>query len=202
MISEGCSFRQVGAEVGATFSAVREACLRFGIKQPPRDNTPAKLLALCKTGISCADAEKKLGKSRSRINRVMLALVAEEKIFRAGSQKGPMLFTDKEAADKYQTEHEALKRAKERLSKQKKTSRQLVRRQAARPAKEKPEKTPVYSIKPSKPKQEQMPTKVIWPDSVKVTVIPTPPSRFAFEPPEGWRGQITKDWMSRSQPRI
>jgi hypothetical protein len=113
-----------------------------------------------------------------------------------------MLFTDKEAADRYQAEYEALKRAKERLSKQKKTSRQLVRRQAARPAKEKPEKTPVYSIKPSKPKPAPMPTKVIWPESVKVTVIPTPPSRFAFEPPEGWMGQITKDWMSRSQPRI
>lgn len=42
-----------------------------------------------------------------------------------------------------------------------------------------------------------MPTKIIWPDTVKVQVHPTPPSRYAFEPPEGWRGQISMDQMER-----
>lgn len=41
------------------------------------------------------------------------------------------------------------------------------------------------------------PAKIIWPETVKVQVHPTPPSRYAFEPPEGWRGQITHDWMDR-----
>lgn len=41
------------------------------------------------------------------------------------------------------------------------------------------------------------PEKIIWPETVKVQVHPTPPSRFAFEPPPGWRGQITNDWMDR-----
>lgn len=39
--------------------------------------------------------------------------------------------------------------------------------------------------------------KVVWPEHVTVQVIPTPPSRFAFEPPQGWRGQISRDWMER-----
>lgn len=197
MIKEGESYRAVGAVVGATFTAVREACKRFGIVQPERDNTAAKLIALCKTGISCIEAEKKLGKSRSRINRVMLALVAEGKIFRAGSQKGPLLFTSEEAAKRYQAEFDALKEEKLRQRVKAKNDRQTQRRQATRPPKAKPEKTPVYAIKPSKPKPAPMPTKVIWPESVKVAVIPTPPSRFAFEPPEGWRGAITSDWMDR-----
>lgn len=41
------------------------------------------------------------------------------------------------------------------------------------------------------------PAKIIWPDTVKVQVHPTPPSRFAFEPPEGWKGQISMDQMER-----
>lgn len=39
--------------------------------------------------------------------------------------------------------------------------------------------------------------KIVWPEHVKVQVHPTPPSRFDFTPPPGWRGQITHDWMNR-----
>ena len=197
MIKEGHSLRAVGKVIHATFTTVREACKRFGIVQPERDSTAEKLLELCKTGVSCIEAEKKLGKSRSRINRVMLGLEAEGKLFRAGSLKGPMLFASKEDADRYQADYLEAKKAKERQRLKAKNANQAKRRKAAKPAKPKPEKTPVYAIKPSKPKAAPMPTKVIWPESVKVTVIPTPPSRFAFEPPEGWRGAITSDWIDR-----
>lgn len=39
--------------------------------------------------------------------------------------------------------------------------------------------------------------RVVWPEHVKVQVHPTPPSRFDFTPPPGWRGEISKDWMNR-----
>jgi len=44
--------------------------------------------------------------------------------------------------------------------------------------------------------------KVVWPEHVKVHVHPTPPSRFAFDPPPGWRGQITCDWMDRRLQQV
>lgn len=41
------------------------------------------------------------------------------------------------------------------------------------------------------------PTKIIWPADLVIYQHPTPPSRFAFEPPEGWKGQISMDQMER-----
>lgn len=49
----------------------------------------------------------------------------------------------------------------------------------------------------SKEQEAPKAAKVVWPEHVKVQVHPTPPSRFDFTPPPGWRGQITHDWMNR-----
>lgn len=50
---------------------------------------------------------------------------------------------------------------------------------------------PAPTMEPAPPVQE------VWPDDLKIQVIPTPPGRFAVNPPEGWKGQITCDWMDR-----
>lgn len=44
-----------------------------------------------------------------------------------------------------------------------------------------------------------MPAKIIWPADLVIYQHPTPPSRFAFEPPKGWKGQISMDQMERLQ---
>lgn len=200
MIKEGHTFRAVGSAIGVTFSTVREACKRFGIVQPHRDDTEAKLVKLSKNGITVKQASEKLGKGELWVLRVAIRCVKAGKLHKAGPFYMPLLFSDKDKADAYTAEFQRLKKEKERkraADKRKRRAERLGKPAPKRKAATKPEKTPVYAIKPSKPKPAPMPTNVIWPESVKVTVIPTPPSRFAFEPPEGWRGAITSDWMDR-----
>lgn len=39
---------------------------------------------------------------------------------------------------------------------------------------------------------------VVWPEHIQIQKVPSGrDTRFTFDPPPGWRGQITKDWMNR-----
>jgi len=55
---------------------------------------------------------------------------------------------------------------------------------------------------PRKPTIFKKDATVTMPASVKVQVCPRFPDRFAFEPPKGWKGQITKDQQARRMEAI
>lgn len=39
---------------------------------------------------------------------------------------------------------------------------------------------------------------VVWPEHIQIQKVPAGrDTRFTFDPPPGWRGQITEDWMNR-----
>ena len=202
----------LGREIGSVYAAAT----RFGIqKAPPTElSKTGKILEACKpdTGLTVVDLAQAIGASKDISNTLAQLLCRQGRLFKAGLFKHTKYFATQEAADAWNVEaHEDHKRKLEAARLKKQAARNVARKaQRAKEAKalgkEAPKKLSrtepkrvsivLQSEKTKGPKLEPA-AKVIWPKDVKVTVIPTPPSRFAFEPPKGWRGQITHDWMDR-----
>jgi transposase len=188
-------------------SCLIDACKRFGIHQPPSVTTDEQIVSICQCakGMSSKEIAQFLGKSINRINVLARTLADAGKLHKAGSLKAPRYFVEAEHAQQHEEafkleciEKETQRRKRKQAAKTE--ARRLERLANPQPApvpkKVKAEPAPVVrSTKQAEPVAK--PSKVIWPESVKVQAIPTPPSRFAFEPPPGWRGQITHDWMDR-----
>lgn len=200
----------LGREIGSVYAAAT----RFGIKKVPSTELTktAQILLECQSdeGLTVSEMGKRVGKSADFCNTIAQLLTRQGRLFKAGVFKRQRYFVTKEAADAWnaqaaQEREAALAESKRQKMKARNLARKLER--AAKPKSvPKPKKEPkrakalvecARSATKTVAAPSQKPVKVIMPESVKVQVIPTPPSRFHFEPPPGWRGQITHDWMDR-----
>ena len=204
------------AEVlGRHHSGVTQAAIRFGLKKaPPTElSKTGKILEACKpdTGLTVVDLAQAIGASKDISNTLAQLLCRQGRLFKAGLFKHTKYFATQEAADAWNIEANDDHRQKleaARLKKQaaRNLARKLQRAKEAKalgkeapkmPSRTAPKPKPVEIRRAPPAPTAAKPAKVIWPEHVKVQTIPTPPSRFAFEPPKGWRGQITHDWMDR-----
>lgn len=206
--------KQVAEMLGREIGSVYAAATRFGIKKVPstQPTKTARIIEACKpnTGLTVGELGKATGESNDFCNTIAHLLCRERRLFKAGLFKHTRYFVTQEAADAWNAQAAQEREAALAESKRQKMKARNLARKLERAAKPKPEPKPKKGQKPAKAlvvcaraatktiaPQQTKPAKVIMPDSVKVQVIPTPPSRFHFEPPPGWRGQITHDWMDR-----
>jgi hypothetical protein len=155
------------------------------------------MIEACKTakGLTRAEIAQLLGRPANNVINIADLLVKEGRLHKSGVRRAYRYFTDKAHADAW-----ALV-AKDAYAAQLSANREATRitrnesrrtgNPMGRPA------APVVVRQSAAPKPAPKPTKVIWPEHVKVYVAPTPPGRFHFEPPPGWAGEISKDWMNR-----
>ncbi|MDZ7892373.1 MAG: hypothetical protein U5L73_11525 [Rhodoferax sp.] len=174
--------------------------------------TADKILKVCESpnGHTRAELAELLGKSGSQAVGIAEWLIANGRLHKSGVRRAYRYFTDKAHADAwaliapeaFKAQLRATKEA-ERIARNAAYQRNKATTHAKRPKEQAAVAVPVApaapSLEQSRPKPEAKPAKVSWPAHVSIQVIPTPPSRFAFQPREGWRGQITSDWMARRQ---
>lgn len=206
--------RIMSRDVRAVYSAIaRNKC-----KKDDDFFMSNQVLALCSAspGTTCAEIAHRIQKDYDNVSTAIRRMLKAGEIHRVGKGKNFRYYADKETADIAQEQAlqaDAQHRESMRLKKQeaRNLARRLQREKEAKAlgkevvpevkptAKTKPKAMPVEvrKSKTAPAPTDVQPAEVIWPKGVKVTSIPTPPSRFAFEPPPGWRGQITHDWMDR-----
>ncbi len=154
-------------------------------------------------GLTVAEMAAQLNKRASIINGMVIWMADRNKLFKSGVKRHYRYFTEKEHADAWALvavdAYIALRKANKEATRLAKNAEYHRTKAEKRTAAVLPKATPVplQEPKPAPSKVAPKPAKVIWPEHVSVQVIPTPPSRFAFQPHEGWRGQITADWMDR-----
>jgi len=197
--------------LGRTEGSVFANASRLGIEKANRGEPTKtdKILQACKMapkGLTLHALAQFVNENTDFCNTIAGHLVRDGRLFRAGERRRYHYFADAQTAaafaDELAAEGARLKaeaKAKKQRDRNAARRKQWAEAKANKPKpapKPKPEKTPVYAIKPSKPKPAPMPTKVIYPDNYKLTVIPTPPSRFA--PPEGWIGSFKQEWIERT----
>jgi hypothetical protein len=201
--------RIMGKDVGAVYSAIARNKFTKG------DDffMSNQVIALCKSspGVTCAEISHRLNKDYDNVGTAIRRMLKTGEIFRVGKGKNFRYYADQQAADVAQAQAlEADAKHREAMRRKKQEARNLARRlqrekeakafkrNEERKAKRLQAQQVVVEVRKAKPVEQPMtPANVIWPETVKVTTIPTPPSRFAFEPPPGWRGQITHDWMDQ-----
>lgn len=208
--------RILDKDVGAVYSAIA----RNKFKKADDYFMGKQVLALCSSypGSTCAEIAHRLQKDYDNVGTAIRRMLKDGEIHRVGKGKNFRYYADKEAADIAQEQAlqaDAQHRESMRLKKQeaRNLARRLQREKEAKAlgkevapkakpaAKAKPKAMPVEVRKKTPAPVAAQPEEVIWPKGVKLTTIPTPPSRFHFEPPPGWRGQITHDWMDRRMAR-
>jgi hypothetical protein len=210
MRAQGRGFRKIAAALGCASTTVEGACNRLNIHILKVATTDKRVIETCKVrgGLSVVEIAGKLEKNPSRMIVVVRNLTNEGRLFKAGSRKQPRYFADVEDSMAYAERYKKEVAEREQKRRQKKNKAGSATRKAKRakkakalgkPAKKLTDKKPVQIHITSKAKQPAAPVnaKIVWPEHVKVQAIPTPPPRFAFTPPPGWRGQITHDWMDR-----
>jgi hypothetical protein len=197
MRAQGDSYRAISDVLKRPQSCLIQACKRFDIHAPQVLATDEMVVEICKTkeGMKVQEISHKVNKSPSRMIAVVRNLTNAGRLFKGGSRKYPRYFFDEEDAKAYDR-----KRKEETRNKAREVQREKrAKAQKPAPAKKLTDKKPVQIHITSKAKQPAAPVnaKIVWPEHVAVQVIPTPPPRFSFTPPAGWRGQITHDWMNR-----
>lgn len=166
------------------------------------------------------------GSSGNNLTNTALWLIAEKRLYKAGIVRHLRFFVHEAHAKAWDLEAPVAYAEHKRKAAEKKRIYNNERARKEREAKaampKPPRPAPVLKAKPE-PKVKAVPfkkpssdkrshihitnrakepeapkaKKIVWPEHVKVQAIPTPPPRFAFTPPPGWRGQITQDWMDR-----
>ena len=201
----------IGRAIGGVYAQAKRMMIE---KAPPTElSKTAKIIEACKpdTGLTVGELGKAIGESNDFCNTIAHLLCRERRLFKAGLFKHTRYFVTEESAKAWHTQAHAERDKKQAEAKRKKMdarnkARRLQREKEGKalgkkpePAKKPTDKKPVPIYITSKSKQPAAPVnaKVVWPEHVKVQAIPTPPPRFAFTPPPGWRGQITHDWMDR-----
>lgn len=174
--------------------------------------TAHKILKACESakGHTRAELAELLGKSGSQAVGIAEWLIENGRLHKSGVRRAYRYFTDKAHADAwalvapeaFKAQLRATKEA-ERIARNAAYQRNKATKPTKKPKAQAAVAVPVAPSAPAleqiRPKPEAKPAKVVWPAHVSVQVIPTPPSRFAFQPQEGWCGQITTDWMERRQ---
>lgn len=164
-------------------------------------------------GVSLREAADAINRPLNVTSVYVVKLVKDGEAFKAGVHGEYRYFKDKALAEQHDAKAKAehaiyMAEAKKRKN-AKRAEAERKRRAAIRQAKGLPPYDP--TPKPPKPKapaklrqtkdwtpQESVKATVIWPENVKVHVLPTGrDTRFSFDPPPGWVGQISKDWLDR-----
>lgn len=168
----------------------------------------AKVLECLKDGgLFIAEIAKAIDRPASLTDGIVKNCINQSLVFVAGIKGHRKYFLTKDEADAFeliahQVRDERLKASKERTLANER-ARHARRREKLRLEKGLPAKvdlTPRKSgVKLGKPdaKKLHLSATIVWPESVKVQICPRFPDRFAFEPPKGWKGQITKDQRAR-----
>jgi len=169
----------------------------------------AKVLECLKDGgLFIADIAKAIDRPASLTDGIVKNCINTGVVFVAGIKGHRKYFLTKDEADAFeliahQVREERLKASKERTlaNERARNARRCERERAARglaPVKVNlaPKKSGVKLGKPD-PKKLHLAATIVWPETVKVQVCPRFPDRFAFEPPKGWKGQITRDQRAR-----
>lgn len=173
----------------------------------PYGSIKAVILKACSDpkGIALPDLSALIDRHSTCTLSIMYPLRKAGVIHKAGFQRYARYFTDAAAAQIYQAESE-----RQRDAEAKQKAAILAPLPTDRVKKSKAEKAP----KPAKAKKEPVPitisspktasikstrdATVTWPAHVKVQKAPDfKDTRFTFDPPPGWKGQITADWMDR-----
>ena len=168
----------------------------------------ARILEACKVsaGLSLSELSEAVGDTADFVNSMAGLLYRQERLHRAGVRKFYRYFTNPADAAAWELIAEDIYRAHKKEMGRLKRQRKAERAKAGvdfKPPAPKPPKPPKKKkrvelvLQREVAKAEPKPARIIWPETVKVQVHPTPPSRFAFEPPEGWKGQISMDQMER-----
>jgi hypothetical protein len=168
-----------------------------------------QIIIACKTskGLTRGELSEAVGRDVRNVVAVTDWLVKRGRLHRSGTCRAYRFFTFKLDADAWALIAEDVYVAQLRANKEAtRTARNDARRKGTkptgRPAKPKVFKNPPeVARKPEAPTPAPEPVSVIMPESVKVYVAPTTPSRFHFDPPPGWVGEISKDWMDRRTAR-
>ena len=171
----------------------------------------ARIIEACTVpaGLCLSELATAVDEHAGIVNTLAGLLVRQDRLYKAGVRRYFRYFATLAHAEAWDLVAEDVYKAMMKESAKRKRQRKAERARTGGPVGRPPvPKTPIKP-KPSKKRAELVlhrsvqlevaakPIKIIWPETVKVQTIPTPPSRFAFEPPPGWRGQITHDWMDR-----
>lgn len=163
-------------------------------------------------GLSLKELAEAIGETEDITNSSVGVLHRRGHVFQAGVRKFFRYFKDEAdalafdlIAESLYIEHKKEVGRQKRLRKKQRAENgnPYIRpdRKAKEPRAPKPPKPPKKRaeliLRRAEDAAPVQPSKIIWPESVKVQVHPTPLGRFEFEPPKGWKGQITRDWMDR-----
>ncbi len=174
----------------------------------------AKIRTLCARpiGVSQPEIVEAIGKRRIAPFQRLKLLMDSGEVVRSGVYGEYRYFTEPSCAEVYDLSSKAAQVARHDAARKRanatKAAKDRAKRASAikvpRRARE-PRNKPAKALKPIVLRQPgkslKTPAKaptITWPEHVKVQVAPTPKdSRFTFDAPEGWKGQITRDWMDR-----
>lgn len=187
----------------------------------PQGSHKNAIIELCKKegGATMAEIAQCIDRSSKVATAVMVPLIKNGVIHKAGIKQFYHYFTDplaaaefeKVAPDLYAQHQEEQKervrasnRAYYHANREKFRAKDRARYQVkvkSKPAKEhrKPEIVLTKKSRNVTDKLQAVPeATVTWPEHVKVQKLPCGrDTRFTFDPPPGWRGAITEDWMNQ-----
>lgn len=206
LIEGGTTWEKGGKMLKMSPSTLRDKCAELGIHKPKTQSTSEQIVSLCTTakGMSTLELHKATKANRGRVGKLIAELIEKGLLHRAGVPNLYRYFTSSEAAIEHNLGIE--RRKLERLEEKRRARRvnaeaiNLVRQARSRELAElarKAEQEARAAIAPPKPLLVTPPPVVEIVGGVKVTRYQTPPSLFDFTPPQGWRGQITHDWLDR-----
>ena len=178
----------------------------------------ARIIEACKAskGLTVKELAEATGETKPVVNTLAGLLSRNDRLFKAGVSMHYRYFTHEADAKAWELIAEDVRKEEAKAAAELSAARRRERVKKYAEAKrqgikiERAPKKPKEPKPPKKPKRAELvlrrsekavapakPTKIIWPADLVIYQHPTPPSRFAFEPPEGWKGQISADWMDR-----
>lgn len=193
---------EVWAKTWAEEQKLKAAAVAARISGRPTDLLP-KIKALCNVpcGRSLPELLKHTSATAGSIHNRLPRLVDAGEIYRAGKRRSFRYFTHQHHALAWDTKPDlamlsALREAEEVPNPLDTAEEEPT--EAAAPAE--PTKRGrgkgVYGVGKA-PHQDKLPAggAVTWPANVRVTVAPTQhDTRFTFDPPPGWKGELGRDW--------
>ncbi|CAM8658098.1 hypothetical protein MCEMIEM13_01490 [Comamonadaceae bacterium] len=167
-----------------------------------------KIIKACSStkGMCRAELAKELGHPANNLINLADFLVKEKRLHKAGVLRAYRYFAAKADADAWDLVAKDAYAAQLQATRDARNEQRRTGNPPGRPASMQAAHTAAIKHQPvlrnyAAPKPAPKPINIIQPDSVKVQVIPTPPSRFHFEPPPGWVGHFRREWMDRRLAR-
>lgn len=163
----------------------------------------AKILALCSKpeGMSLKELRVAIDRQSRTTMSIANPLLARGDLHGAGITYFTRYFTHKEHADAFaliaEAEHQKhlARKLDERRAQWRAKNERDTEKKRKEPKAKKEGKPVLRQSKPYVPPTVRK-AQIIWPDHVQVQRIPTAQdTRFTFDPPPGWKGEITRDWM-------